>query len=148
IDVPDLPLLDWDELGRMTEEGLTLGAHSRTHAELRSVEPERLDDEVAGAAERIRERTGRAPRAFAYPYGEHDDRVVGAARSIYDVAVTTELRLLGDGEDPHRLPRLDAFYLRREGRLEAWGTRSFRRYLALRQRLRSARRILTKGAHR
>jgi peptidoglycan/xylan/chitin deacetylase (PgdA/CDA1 family) len=148
VNVPELPLLTWDELGRMAEEGLQLGAHSRTHPDLRRVEEGRLADEVVGSAEEIRERTGVRPETFAYPYGEHDARVLPVVRTAFDAACTTELRPFGDGEDAHLLPRLDAFYLRRAGRLEAWGTRSFKRYIALRSRMRSARRILTKGVDR
>lgn len=148
VDVPELPLLTWDELGRMAEEGLELGAHSRTHPDLRRVDDARLTDEVVGSAEEIRERTGARATTFAYPYGEHDARVLDVVRTAFDAACTTELRTLADGENPHLLPRLDAFYLRRAGRLEAWGTRSFKRYIALRGRMRSARRILTKGVDR
>lgn len=148
LDVPELPLLTWDELGRMAEEGLNLGAHSRTHPDLRRIDDARLADEVVGSAEEIRERTGSRPDTFAYPYGEHDARVLGVVRTAFDAACTTELRPLGPTEDPHRLPRLDAFYLRRAGRLETWGTRSFKRYIALRGRMRAARRILTKGVDR
>ena len=148
VDVPELPLLTWEGLGRMAEEGLNLGAHSRTHPDLRRVADARLADEVAGAGEEIRAQTGQVPVTFAYPYGERDARVLGVVRSAYDAAVTTELRALGEAEDPHLLPRLDAFYLRRAGRLETWGTRSFKRYIALRNRMRVARRILTKGVDR
>jgi peptidoglycan/xylan/chitin deacetylase (PgdA/CDA1 family) len=148
VDVPELPLLTWDGLGRMAEDGLNLGAHSRTHPDLRQVDGTRLADEVVGSAELIRERTGAQPHTFAYPYGEHDGRVLGVVRTAYEAACTTELRVFGDAEDAHRLPRLDAFYLRRAGRMETWGTRSFKRYIALRNRMRLVRRILTKGVGR
>ena len=41
------------------------------------------------------------------------------------------------------LPRLDAFYLRGEGQLEAWGTTAFRRRITLRASLRRVRAALT-----
>lgn len=149
VTVPELPLLGWRELSEMAEEGLKLGSHSRTHPDLRSLDDEaRLAEEIAGAGEDIERETGRRPDAFAYPYGAENARVRAATRSVYDVACTTELRLLEEGEDPHRLPRLDAFYLRRAERLEAWGTRSFKRYIALRNGMRRAKRILTKGEDR
>lgn len=146
--IPELPLLGWEELGRMAEEGLELGAHSDTHPDLRSIPDARIEDEVAGSAEQIAARTGSRPDSFAYPFGVSDQRVVHAVRSSFDTACTTELRELRHGEDRHRLPRLDAYYLRRADGLERWGTRSFRRYIALRNQLRRARSILTKGSGR
>ena len=143
--IPELSLLHWDELARMADEGLELGAHSMTHPDLRRVDADRLKDEIGGSAERIAERTGQRPTSFAYPYGAHDQRTVQAVRSIYDSACTTELREVSEGEDRHRLPRLDAYYLRRSDDLRRWGTPSFRRYIALRRQLRRARSIMTKG---
>jgi len=57
-------------------------------------------------------------------------------------ACTTELRLLGIMEDPVRLPRLDMFYLRAAGRLEAWGTSRFAGGLWLRAQARRLRQTL------
>src|SRR5437867_8920915 len=30
--IPTLPLLDWDALGRLVEQGVSLGSHTRTHS--------------------------------------------------------------------------------------------------------------------
>ena len=110
--IPTLPLLDWDDLGRLAEEGVTLGAHSRTHPDLRGTDDAALEDELAGSAEVIAARTGRRPEAFAYPYGAHDTRVASAAAAAYRFACTTDLRPLGRNEATSLLPRLDACYLR------------------------------------
>ena len=142
--IPTLPLLDWDALGRLAEEGVTLGAHSRTHPDLRRVDGAALTDEVAGSAETIRARTGRTPETFAYPYGLLDARVVAAA-SGYRHACTTEMRALRGGEPPHRLPRLDAYYLRGRGRLARWGTTALAGYLRFRSAARGLRAALGGG---
>lgn len=138
--IPSLPLLGWDELGRLAEEGVTLGAHSRTHPDLRRLDDAALEDEVAGSAEVIGARTGRRPEAFAYPYGALDARVASAAAGFRH-ACTTEMRALRPGDAPHRLPRLDAYYLRGRGRLARWGSTALSGYLrfrALARGLRSA----------
>ncbi|MBI1722738.1 MAG: polysaccharide deacetylase family protein [Gemmatimonadetes bacterium] len=140
--IPTLGLLDWDAIGRLAEEGVTIGAHTRTHPDLRTLDPSALADELEGAAERIAARTGRRPGAFAYPYGATDARVTAAAGHAYRVACTTEFRALRQGEDPSALPRLDAHYFRAPGRLESWGSGSFRRYLWLRGRARRVRSAL------
>ncbi len=130
--IPTLPLLDWDALARLADEGVTLGAHSRTHPDLRRLDDARLADELDGSAAAIAERTGRRPEAFAYPFGHADERVVRATATRFRLAVTTELRALRGTDSAHRLPRLDAYYLRGAGQLERWGKPAFRRRLALR----------------
>ncbi len=141
--IPVLPLMDWEALGRAAEAGIELGAHTRTHPHLPGLDPAALTDELEGSAHALRARTGHRPRAFAYPFGAVDDATAAAAARVFDRAVTTELRVLGSTEDPHRIPRLDMYYFRAPGRLEAWGRGGFHRYLALRRGLRAIRRVLS-----
>ena len=143
--IPTLPLMSWDALGRSLEEGVTLGAHSRTHADLRRVGDAELRDELAGSADTIAERTGRRPMALAYPYGGVDERVAAAAGACYHLACTTALRLLDGHDAPLQLPRLDTFYLREIAHLGSWGTPGFRRYVAYRAALRRVRAALMGG---
>jgi peptidoglycan/xylan/chitin deacetylase (PgdA/CDA1 family) len=140
--VPELPLLDWDRLGRLAEEGVSLGAHSRSHPHLTRVSDAELEDELAGAAEEIARRTGRRPDTVAYPYGSHDARVCAAAARHYRFGLTTDFRALREAESPHALPRLDAYYFRKAGGLDGWGTGSFRRYVWLRGGARRVRAAL------
>lgn len=137
--IPTLSLLDWPALAGLAERGIRLGAHSRTHPRLSRVPPPQLEDELAGAAELIRRETGQHPEDLAYPFGDVDAAVARAAGRIYRRAVTTEFRPLGPVEDPLRLPRLDAYYFRRRGQLEAWGTPRFRRRLWFRGQARRLR---------
>lgn len=140
--IPTLPLLGWDGLTELAREGLELGSHSLTHARLSALDDAALLHEVAASAAEIERHTGFRPRSFCYPYGDLDARAARAAAAHYACACTTELRDLPATPDPARLPRLDAYYLREAGRLEAWGTAAFRRRLGLRRVLRAARRLL------
>jgi peptidoglycan/xylan/chitin deacetylase (PgdA/CDA1 family) len=141
--IPVLPLMHWDAIGRVAGEGVTIGAHTRTHPDLRKAAPGALDAELSGSADDIALRTGTRPTTFAYPYGGVDANVSAAAARTFRLAVTTQLRPLATDDQPHRLPRLDAFYLREPGQLEAWGTPAFRRRLELRATLRRVRGALT-----
>jgi peptidoglycan/xylan/chitin deacetylase (PgdA/CDA1 family) len=138
--IPTLPLLDWDALARLGAEGVALGAHGRTHADLRTVHGAALEDEVAGAAERVAARTGRRPAAFAYPYGALSEGAVEAAARAYSLACTTQHRVLPTRLNPLLLPRLDAFYFRAGG-LDGWGTAAFRARIRARGALRRLRRF-------
>ena len=140
--VPTLPLLDWTGLGWVMEEGAEIGAHTRTHPHLSRISPAMLEDELLGCADMIRRKLGLVPRDVAYPYGDLDEAVLAAARRHFVRGCTTRLRGLAGDEDPMQLPRLDAFYLRRPGRLESWGSARFGQRLWLRAQARRLRQAL------
>jgi hypothetical protein len=70
---------------------------------------------------------------------------VDAAAGLFDVSVTTELDILRGAVDPHRVPRLDMYYLRDGARLATWGSRGFQAYLSLRRGARRVRAVLSRG---
>ena len=140
--VPELPLLSWEGLHRLRDQGVSLGAHSRTHPHLSEIPESELAEEVEGSARDLREQLGVAARTFAYPYGDVSPAAAAQVQRTFTVGVTTELRTMQPGEAAHLLPRLDMFYLREPGRLERWGTPAFRRHLWLRGELRRARNVL------
>ncbi len=142
--VPRLPLLDWSTLGRLAEEGVTLGAHSRTHADLRTLDAPAICDEIEGAVRHIARETGTTPAAYAYPYGAYNDTVIATVRGVCGWACTADFRPLGHSDDRHRLPRLDTYYFRRPGSLETWGTSRFRSRVWLRARARGVRRVASR----
>ncbi|MGD8277338.1 MAG: polysaccharide deacetylase family protein [Gemmatimonadota bacterium] len=143
--IPRMPLLDWVSIAELAGAGVEIGSHSRSHPDLRRLPDDRLDAEVIASADRITAETGRRPTSFAYPYGRLDDRVRTVVAREYRVAVTTELRWVLPDDDPHRLPRLDSYYLRQPGRIEQFGTPSMERYLAVRRGLRAARSLVTRS---
>lgn len=135
--MPPLPILDWPALATLQEDGVTLGAHTRTHADLRTLDGAVLEDEVWGSVEDLLRQTGQRPETFAYPYGYWTPSAASVVRAACQCACTTELRPLGGRDDAHLLPRLDAFYLKGPARLENFGRFSFREYIRVRSRLRA-----------
>lgn len=143
--VPHLPLLTWPELAELQNRGVQIGAHTRHHQPLVQLRGAELADEVQGAVARIESALGRRPDTFAYPYGAVDSEAAAVVRDACAWACTTELRALGTDEDRVLLPRLDMYYFRDPGQLEAWGTAAFRSRLWLRGQGRRLRR-LARGA--
>lgn len=141
--VPHLPLLGWDDLLSLQHRGVTLGAHTRRHRLLTDLRGNELLDEVQGGIDRLASVAGRRPEAFAYPYGAVDSVVAAVVRGASVWGCTTELRALGRREDRALLPRLDMYYFRSPGQLEAWGTAAFRSRLWLRSQGRRLRRLAT-----
>lgn len=146
--IPELPLLDWDAIGRLAEEGVAIASHTQTHPDLRCVDAEQLHDELRGAAERIAKLTGDAPKSFAYPFGHYNEAVLDAVRDAYECACTTEMGVLSRDPDPHQLPRLDSYYYRRPDRIARFGSKGFRRHLWARGTARRVRATVTAALRR
>lgn len=140
--IPTLPLLDWPAIGQIAEEGVTIASHTRTHRPLSGLEASELDDELEGSAERIEAELGARPRGLIYPYGRVDEQAAAQADRRYEWACTTELRPLRPQERPSLLPRLDMYYFRERGRLEQWGSDSFRKRIWFRAAARRLRETL------
>lgn len=141
--IPRLPLLGWDELGRLAEEGVEIGSHTVSHPDLGTLDPDAVEREVERSAEAIESKIGRRPRSFAYPYG----RTESAARCVgegYRLGWTIAHREVRVGDPLHSLPRLEARYFRR-AHLEGWGGAGFRARLRMRAGLRLARRTVEGG---
>jgi peptidoglycan/xylan/chitin deacetylase (PgdA/CDA1 family) len=86
-----------------------IGAHGVDHLHLPSLPPDERRAELAGCRDTLATLLGRPPTALAYPYGAWDDACVEAARALgFRCAVTVEPRAVVRGDDPLRLPRIDA----------------------------------------
>jgi peptidoglycan/xylan/chitin deacetylase (PgdA/CDA1 family) len=142
--IPALPLLDWAGLALLAERGVAIGSHTRRHPRLPTLAPAAQEEELAGSAARIERELGTRPRWLAYPFGALTAETVARTRAHYAGAVTTEHRVLGDTEDRHRLPRLDAYYFRAPEALARWNSSGFRGAIWLRRQARRARAMLAR----
>jgi peptidoglycan/xylan/chitin deacetylase (PgdA/CDA1 family) len=132
-------MLSWDEIEQLHAGGVAIEAHTHSHPDMRSLDPQGMEQECETADALIERRLGRRPLYFAYPYGYKNASVCEFARRRYRGAVTTELRLLDSRDDAAQLPRLDSYYLQ-----GAWLRRNLdstagRFYLSLRGMLRTLR---------
>jgi len=79
--------LNWDDLKSLVKQGFPIGAHSKTHNDLRRHTGEsdeefarRMQVELAEPLALFERRLGQAPQVIAYPYGAHDDALVKKVR--------------------------------------------------------------------
>jgi peptidoglycan/xylan/chitin deacetylase (PgdA/CDA1 family) len=98
-------LLGSNDIRVWRERGIEFGGHSRSHPSLPETGDTRLVAEIAGCRADLRTITGADPVAFAYPYGDLDDRVVAAAAREFELAFATDEGLNGIGTDARRLRR-------------------------------------------
>jgi peptidoglycan/xylan/chitin deacetylase (PgdA/CDA1 family) len=98
--IGDPGFLTWDQVKEMEKSGFMAGAHTRHHAYLPTVDPSKLEDEIAGSKKIIEDHLGHRIDYFAYPIGGFTTAVKDIVRqSGYKAAVTTNRgkhRLNGD----------------------------------------------------
>lgn len=137
--VPRFELLSWSELAELRDAGFAIGCHTANHVRLDRLAEAEWGRELEDSKRVLADELGTDVRHFAYPYGAYDRRVLQRVSELYDTAVTTEMRFLPESREPHRLPRIDTYYLRDPARrLPVFGART-RRYLAARAFLRDLR---------
>jgi peptidoglycan/xylan/chitin deacetylase (PgdA/CDA1 family) len=109
-DVQELATMAWDELRTHVADGVTIGSHGMSHAHLTRLGDDELRRELRRSKEEIEDELRTRCSEFAYPYGEHDERV---RRFVRDAGYERAYGLYTDGHDPYALHRLDLY--RRHG---------------------------------
>jgi len=109
LDLSDLPrAMSIEQARAMHERGHEIASHTVSHPLLPQLDDARLGDELAQSRRLIGQWLGEEPAGICYPNGDHDDRVVEAARNAgYTCACTTQAGINARGSDPMRLMRID-----------------------------------------
>jgi peptidoglycan/xylan/chitin deacetylase (PgdA/CDA1 family) len=105
---PELRGMSWEDLGRLQEAGWEVGSHTRTHPRLTNLDDDAMRDELTQSRHEIATNLSSPCETIAYPYGDVDERVAGAARSagyVAGAALASNLRPLG----PQRWPRVGIY---------------------------------------
>ena len=146
--IPSLPLMSWEDIRGVAQDGIEIGGHGFTHASLAGRDAPSLAMEIEECISIIEASTGKRPSTFAYPYGRADNAAVAAVSKSYSVACTTRFDFVTDLDDAHALPRLDTYYFRDNRILEEWGTSRFAAYVKLRKAGRSVKSAVGFATHR
>ncbi len=116
VEIPNQPPphcapLEWSEVRALAQQGVSFGAHTKTHPILsRLDEPGKQHEEIAQSKLRIEAELGINVRHFCYPngsYADFDDHSIELVRSSgYQTATTTERGLNFPACEPFKLRRL------------------------------------------
>ena len=105
--------LTWDEIRELHAYGISIGSHTVTHCELRSLGPSELDYEITKSKDDIEKAISTPVQSFSYPYAfpEQDRGFRDRLRDLlkqrgYRYGVSTILGTSRPGADPFCLPRL------------------------------------------
>jgi peptidoglycan/xylan/chitin deacetylase (PgdA/CDA1 family) len=108
--------MSWDEVRDLAAAGMEVGGHTRTHPVLSRVDDQSvLDDEIGGCFTDIQRMVGRAPVAFAYPFGAADHMSERADAAIEQAGFQLSFSFIHgfasrSRSRMYRLPRLHATY--------------------------------------
>jgi len=134
-------MLTWPQVKELAEQGIEIGAHTRTHPDLRRLSESETEEEIAGCCFEISDRIGQPVENFAYPYGYLNRQAEEVVRRTMASACTTELRRTND--DPlHLLPRVDMYYLQSPPQLASLVAGKLDGYLTIRRWGRMVRQIM------
>lgn len=109
--VPSKPLMNADELRRWVAGGMEVGAHTRDHADLTTLDADTARDQITGCKRDLEDLVGAPVRHFCYPYGRFlPQHVVWAREAGYQSATTVNrgrAQPFADPfADPFTLPRV------------------------------------------
>jgi peptidoglycan/xylan/chitin deacetylase (PgdA/CDA1 family) len=108
--LPDDLMMNDDQVRRLRDAGMEIGAHTRTHPILANCAPSVAEAEIAKGRDDLSALLGDAPRLFAYPNGkprrDYDASHVDMVRRVgFDAAVSTSSGAARAGDDIFQLPR-------------------------------------------
>ena len=111
-DVPARPLMNWDQVIALADDGVEFGAHGVNHADLTAVSPAERRAEIEQSGAELTKRLGRPTRSFAAPYGHVNPAVLADLRGRYEVAFGTRFDRARRDDDLFDVPRVDMHYFR------------------------------------
>ena len=105
--IPEKVLMDAAQLRAWVAGGQEVGAHTRSHVDLRETDDTAAFHEIAGCKRDLEHRVETQIRHFCYPYGSYEARHAAMAKAVgYKTATTTVRARASAGDDLFELPRV------------------------------------------
>ncbi len=103
------PVLGWEELRKLTKEGISLGAHTRTHPILTDIPLDQVRKEIRDSLNDLRREIGDIHPVFAYPNGNGSEKIAKILAEEGVVAAFASLRGFNDLDniDPLKIRRIN-----------------------------------------
>lgn len=105
--VAEKPLMTKADWRAWLSNGMDVGSHTRTHADLTKLSIEEAEDQIAGSKAELQDTLGCEVRHFCYPYGRFDLSHCEMVRQVgYLTATTTRRGRVQVGDDLMTLRRV------------------------------------------
>ena len=98
--------INWDQIRKLKEEGVVIGAHSHTHAHMPDISIEEVRNEIETSNKIFLKELGEIPTLFAYPYGETNAKIINLLREYkFKVAFGQHSGVINETSNFYYLPR-------------------------------------------
>ena len=98
--------LNWDQIRKLKEEGVTIGAHSHTHAHMPDLQLEEVKNEIELSNKIFLRELGEIPSLFAFPYGEASKEIMELIKDYkFKVAFGQHSGVINETSNMYYLPR-------------------------------------------
>ena len=136
-------LMSWSQVTALASEKIDFGGHSVTHSDLTKLSHGELEREIRQCRDDIAHRLGRAPLAFAPPYGHTRQRERNEIRKWFRLSLGTRLARATRQCDPFEIPRIEMHYFRDRLRWRHYLQGTGEWYFRARRTLRSLKDLAT-----
>jgi peptidoglycan/xylan/chitin deacetylase (PgdA/CDA1 family) len=104
---PSDPMLAATDLPQLRSSGVEIGAHSRTHPQMDTLDPDQARTELAGSKDALEDALSEEVRSFAYPHGFQSPGLRRQAKEVgYSFALGVRNALSCTRDDPYNIARL------------------------------------------
>ncbi len=98
--------INWDQIRKLKEEGVVIGAHSHTHAHMPDISIEEVRNEIETSNKIFLKELGEIPTLFAFPYGETTDEIIDLVKEYkFKVAFGQHSGIINETSNMYYLPR-------------------------------------------
>ena len=98
--------INWDQIRKLKEEGVIIGAHSHTHAHMPDISIEEVRKEIETSNQIFLKELGEIPTLFAFPYGETTDEIIELVKEFkFKVAFGQHSGIINETSNMYYLPR-------------------------------------------
>ncbi|OUW95169.1 MAG: hypothetical protein CBD97_03190 [Pelagibacteraceae bacterium TMED237] len=98
--------LNWNQIRKLKEEGVTIGAHSHTHAHMPDLSLEEVKKEIELSNKIFLKELGEIPTLFAFPYGETNTEIINLIKEYkFKVAFGQHSGIINETSNMYYLPR-------------------------------------------
>jgi len=98
--------INWDQIRKLKEEGVVIGAHSHTHAHMPDISIEEVRNEIETSNKIFLKELGEIPTLFAFPYGETTDEIIELVKEFkFKVAFGQHSGIINETSNMYYLPR-------------------------------------------
>ncbi len=98
--------INWDQIRKLKEEGVVIGAHSHTHAHMPDISIKEVRNEIETSNKIFLKELGEIPTLFAFPYGETTDEIIELVKEFkFKVAFGQHSGIINETSNMYYLPR-------------------------------------------